>query len=484
MERIIYSKFSNDRKSEYKIRTDIVQDDKGKRSVRKYALSSESREHIRRISEYGKLLSKQFSDSILSFNKGELFDDYIELEYVEGSTLSMVLDELLEKSDTDSFLLLLKKFEKALRTVADKSFCPEALEGAVVASGCNDSFIDVFGEAYELKNGEFFSMPLNDIDLIFDNIIVADDKWTVLDYEWSFPIPVPVDFILFRCAHYYSLRGRERTLYEKGIDIYTELGIDKRYLECFENMEKAFQAFVKKGHESLADIKGNSKNQIIYPVLLHESEINRIEKLVFSTVFEYKDEEKLKVHDINVIREKGHIIPIDENVCDIRTDETKGFVRYVIEADVEKAQQISIARLIPGRRSCYARVVEFKGIYENGESYDIAYAGNGRSTDNIGFSFLTDEPQLWTDDFRDGVKKLRIVIDIVAIPEDGLCVAFEKMEEIDRLRSEIWAGESLIKELKESNEKYAAKLDSITASLSWKITKPIRSVKNKFGGRE
>lgn len=33
-----------------------------------------------------------------------------------------------------------------------------------------------------------------DIDLIFSNIMVQGNTWIVIDYEWTFDFPVPVDF--------------------------------------------------------------------------------------------------------------------------------------------------------------------------------------------------------------------------------------------------------------------------------------------------
>ena len=64
-------------------------------------------------------------------------------------------------------------------------------------------------ERYQKVFGEI-TLPVSvpfakgvDIDLIFANIMVQGNTWTVIDYEWTFDFPVPVDFLLWRAGKVY-----------------------------------------------------------------------------------------------------------------------------------------------------------------------------------------------------------------------------------------------------------------------------------------
>ena len=52
MEKIIYSKYSNDRRREFAIRTDICCDDKGNKAVYKTAMFPEGKQHLNHMYNY------------------------------------------------------------------------------------------------------------------------------------------------------------------------------------------------------------------------------------------------------------------------------------------------------------------------------------------------------------------------------------------------------------------------------------------------
>ena len=97
MSNIIYSKFSNERADKFKIRTDILIDDKGKKIVRKKPLTQEANIHIDSIYNSYNLLSEMYRDSNLEINKCYRTNDGIEIEYISGNTLEEELDKLLIK---------------------------------------------------------------------------------------------------------------------------------------------------------------------------------------------------------------------------------------------------------------------------------------------------------------------------------------------------------------------------------------------------
>ena len=172
----IYTRFSNDRAAHLCIRTDIAETD-GKKCVRKYAARPEAAEHIRELFENGAYFEKCFEGSGLSVNrleekKTENGCPYAELEFLENTrTLEELLDDCLQKNDEEGFMRL---FERYLN---------------ILSSG----------------NG-----GKQNFDLIFPNICVQDEKWTMIDYEWT-SAGLSAEDIARRALHCYGLENTERT---------------------------------------------------------------------------------------------------------------------------------------------------------------------------------------------------------------------------------------------------------------------------------
>jgi hypothetical protein len=94
---------------------------------------------------------------------------------------------------------------------------------------------------------------VNNIDLLFDNILIADGKKYVIDYEWTFEFPVPVDFILYRIFHYYLL---ENEITDAGLRarVMALSGLSDREQMVFGQMEKCFQQYILGGTVPLRNI--------------------------------------------------------------------------------------------------------------------------------------------------------------------------------------------------------------------------------------
>lgn len=147
----IYSRFSNDRARHLSIRTDIGQAGEQK-YVRKYAAHEAAGAHIHQLAENGRAFTAQFAGSGLSVNLLEEGQDrqghYVQAAFLEQAvTLEELLDECLQKKDEDGFRALFDRY-LAVLSCAEK--------------------------------GE-----LQDFDLIFPNILVQKESWTVIDYEWT-----------------------------------------------------------------------------------------------------------------------------------------------------------------------------------------------------------------------------------------------------------------------------------------------------------
>lgn len=226
-----YSKYSNDRAPEYRIRTEISKDKKGAATVRKYPLCEEAKEHIREMPVAYRNLLERYTGGNLTINRCELSEEegkiWVSFEFLEGRLLSELLDACLEKEDFEGFHALFKQY--------------------VERTGYNQGF------------------PVADFDLTFDNIVVQGNEWSIIDYEWTFGKAVAVKELAFRAVYCYLLGDKKREKLKLDM-ILKELGITDDEAEYYKEQEKDFQGFVTGKNKAMAEILGLLGNRAIKPV--------------------------------------------------------------------------------------------------------------------------------------------------------------------------------------------------------------------------
>ena len=212
-----YTKYSNDRNGDKAIKTEMVIEN-GVKKIRKHAVTKESAEHVRGIYTSYEKLSSRYQGSKLEINKCKLVDGelpFVELEYVEGITLAEIMDSYLQKKDMDGFKELFKEYVNRIS----------------------------YGEE---KN-------VADYDMIFANIIVKDDKWTVIDYEWTFYEKVDTKEIAFRSLYCYLLENAKRNVCDKEWAL-QYLGIIQEEISEYQKKEAKFQESVMGKRMSMAQL--------------------------------------------------------------------------------------------------------------------------------------------------------------------------------------------------------------------------------------
>ncbi|MDD3368562.1 MAG: class I SAM-dependent methyltransferase [Lachnospiraceae bacterium] len=223
-----YVRYSNDRAPEYVIRTEILQQE-DKKIVKKQALSKDAEEHIANIAIAYKSLCDRYKGGKLEINTchyDETKGKQIELDFVEGTTLSELMDRCLDADDEEGFQ---KLFDEYLERV---------------------SYHD--------------DMPVADFDLVFSNILVDGDKWTLIDYEWTFGKAMETRELAFRAVYCYLLEDEKRN--KLNLDLIMEkLGITLEEAEYFRKEERDFQKFVTGKHLSLAEIRERIGNNVYRP---------------------------------------------------------------------------------------------------------------------------------------------------------------------------------------------------------------------------
>lgn len=232
-----YARFAVDRSPDFAVKTAI----RGKQ-VYKTAVYMAGRPHIAHICEAWKHLSEQYGEK-LTFNRIlEQTPKQIRLEYIEGESLSSRINRLLANGTGGQAYELLEQMQKLLTKDAQAAFV------------MTEEFRQVFGQAAAeklIKSGlQFQTLQYSDIDLVPQNVLKTPDGDHVIDYEWTFDFPIPVEYIVYRGLW---MTAMENDGYEAfGLDrLLAHFGIDRRKQEIFDAMEAGFQSYVCGGKPPL-----------------------------------------------------------------------------------------------------------------------------------------------------------------------------------------------------------------------------------------
>lgn len=215
-----YAKYSNDRAKEYQIRTEISVNAEGKKVVCKYPLTEEAREHVRGMELAYRSLKERYAGGRLKVNPCELVEEngdvYARFVFEEGVTLAELMDQRLRNDDHEGFHAL---FDEYMERVG-------------------------YREDY----------PAADFDLIFANILVNGDEWTLIDYEWTFGKAIATKELAFRAVYCYLLEDEKRNKLQLD-RILDKLRITQSDAESYREQEMDFQKFVTGNRRSMAEIR-------------------------------------------------------------------------------------------------------------------------------------------------------------------------------------------------------------------------------------
>ncbi len=232
-----YVKYSNDRAGKYALRTDIVDTPDG-RVVRKIPMNEQAAGHIRGMKQAYELLKDRYEGSGLSINACQITGEgYAQFPYEKGVTLEELLDECLERDDMEEFHRLFDRYYELVSYGSEK--------------------------------------PVTDYDLIFANILVDGDKWTVIDYEWTMKRQIPPQEIAFRAVYCYVLEEEKRNRLDLDA-IMRKLGITEKMADSYRRKEAKFQKQVTGKRMSMGEIRSLIGTYCIEPKTLMEYHLKKI----------------------------------------------------------------------------------------------------------------------------------------------------------------------------------------------------------------
>lgn len=365
MEKLIYTKYSNERSARFAIRTDIYEDGQGRRCVRKYADTETARPHIEHIQTVYEQMQTQFQGSRFVPNKAELHPEYIEFEYVEGETLEKQLDAYLAADDQEGFAALVNTYADEVRRVYGVS------EATGTAHEDTSAYAETFGTV-TLPTPVPMAQGV-DIDLIFANIIVTGDTWTAIDYEWTFDFAAPVDFLLWRAGKVYLENYANRACISEE-QMNALLGVAQANVDAYRQMELYFlQQYCYRGRSDLHELYGTMGQYVakVKPedILRGDEDGTTQIQIFYDTGHGFSEEESDKLH--------------------IYPDEKGEFhLQHKLPANLQKL------RIDPGERACVIQIWKAKA-YTNGSSYKMACKTNGYALDESRYVIPQDDPQIY-----------------------------------------------------------------------------------------
>ena len=332
---VSYARFSNDRASQYALRTEVVETEDG-RMIRKTAMNEEAWEHICRMEHSCALLKKRYEGSALKVNDCKLDErNHCALfPYEKGVTLETLMDQCLEQEDMEGFYEL---FDKYIARIS-------------------------YGEG----------SGIGDYDLIFGNILVDGENWTVIDYEWMAGKEVSVKEIAFRAVYCYVLEEEKRNKLDLD-KLMKRLEVTPAEAEEFREKEHKFQKMVTGKRKSMGEIRAAMGTYAVDAVKLMD---RHLQDILDKRIQIYED----KGHGFS--EEASYYLP------DVYTDED------TIEAKIFFDGNVTSLRIDPADRACMVKITE---LLINGQPISVSkktLQTNGRTVKDGTYIFSTTDPNL------------------------------------------------------------------------------------------
>lgn len=229
MGQINFVKYNKTRRAEFQIKTTILEEN-NTRYVEKTALKEEAYPHIWSFASKYEQLSIQHPGIIWLKPEIDKEKRTARFEYIEGKTLAEQLGDVI--TDGKVPIREVKEVLNLLYVVPNDY---------VIDFKVTPEFVKVFGECGELQD---WSLKTTNIDALFENYLVKDEKIYAIDYEWVFDFPIPVHFVKYRILKYFFEQYSslmEKASFEKYL---SDFLIDHQKIDLYEQMESHFQVYV------------------------------------------------------------------------------------------------------------------------------------------------------------------------------------------------------------------------------------------------
>lgn len=376
-----YVKYSNDRKESYCIKTQIEKSEDGSFLVKKYPMSDAAMSHIKSIHASYEKLSNRYENSGLSMNVCKEIPGGICFEFLHGKTLEEQLDHFLEQQKEEAFEQLIQKYLAFVKFHIEQ--------------------------------------PVSNLDFIFSNILIENDVWTVIDYEWTKDEVRSEQEIAFRAFYNYLIGAQKRRAISfRFMEQY--LGIKEQDLAPWLEKEVAFQKEVTGNRDSMVEIRDAIGCDVLSPVTLLE-EIEQKKSLKRIQIYE----------DFGQGFSEEHSYFVGDAMT--REDEDSYLVSFRISVQ-EGMQQL---RIDPAFSSC---LIEELSLVADGKELDLVDDNVKLNCDLINgttCAFATMDPNIVLN--ASNRKELTVSMKVTLMPK-GSVAAFVRMAEQSKEKNKGFRG--------------------------------------------
>lgn len=403
MEQLIYTKYSDERSEKFSLYTQILKTNENKFVVRKYAETEEGKKHLQYINHVFNLLNDLYDNTAIKVNQCKVLEKGLEFEYILGETYEQILDKKLMNDGVDA---VITAFEEYFERVIEKS--------RLQSFYMTDDFKKIFGEC-ELPQ-KTLTLPVSDIDMITSNMLCNADGYYLIDYEWSFTFPIPVNYLIYRTLHYYMECSIIRKPL-KEVGLYQRFGITKEEEKIFQKMEINLQKYISGERVPIREMYRNITPGI-YDV------VSIAEKLQY--------EKRISQMQIFYSFGKGYT---QDNSYYYKSDNNK----ISLELDLPKG--VTDIRIDPGDAACICRISKL--TFDVSEEQIVYFDTIGIRVSESMIIYGDEDPQLTICKVPNEAKKLYIEYEIFRTNKENLKklyagVAFiesekEKLEQTNRV---------------------------------------------------
>ena len=402
----IYSKMTKERAQAYQIETSIYLRDDGSKSVRKTALGTQAEPHINRMIDY---YENNKSKGVL-VSARRIKSGCAEFDFVNGTTL----------------------YENIIFAVQNKSI--EDLKK------CLNSYKKILLKIYPEEN--FLNIEKNvNVDISFDNIVMKDDNYVVIDYEWVFDDLYTVGFAIYRAV---------TALYAHDGHLINEI----------MTIDEMFAYFGVLDQKSMFEIQNQEFNESIFGKQSYNKILRSYRKSNFDV---------------------SHIISKSDAFTQIYFDYGNGYseensIQYEIQNDQVKFD-LAVEEGIKGIRvdlcnfPFVARGIKIIAKSETEEKEITGYLHNSILLDDRYNWFWNDDPQII------------LTSNIVDLSQTNLiCVLVEKIDIVqdqEALKISQLLGELITEKVQKNNEDFAKTIEEITKKYHSNLDEQNRIIDNK-----
>lgn len=249
MNQMIFTKYSAERSRKFAIRTDIVKKEDGTLEVEKRALYPEGQAHVAAIFRWYELLSKEYEKDQFLVNRCTETPEGVSLEYLTGETLQQRIERLAKDGREAEITSWVEQYlEKMTR---GNQWIPYEK---------TDEFVRVFGDV-PLPEG-LKCRSVTNIDMIFSNVVLEGQHWHLIDYEWTFDFPIPLNFVLYRSCFLASHEIAGVPCLKLSL-LMQRLGIGAKEQKLYDAMEAHFQDYIRDYTVPVRDLLSDTGYRVI-----------------------------------------------------------------------------------------------------------------------------------------------------------------------------------------------------------------------------